>query len=71
MAERVAREQARGRKKCSVEEKKRMNERKKEGKGTRVDADKFAAKYQNIGDPLSINVVRIYCHVINAVYVML
>lgn len=37
-----------------------------------VDADKFVAKYRNIGTLLvSINVVRIYCRVVNSIYIVI
>lgn len=38
---------------------------------TCVDADKFVAKCRDIGTPLlvSINVVRIYCRVVNSIYI--
>lgn len=37
-----------------------------------VDTDKFVAKYRNIGTLLvSINVVRIYCRVVNSIYIVI
>lgn len=39
---------------------------------TCVDTDKFVAKYRNIGTFLvSINVVRIYCRVVNSIYIVI
>lgn len=45
---------------------------KKERKSeTCIDVDKFVAKYRDIGTPLiSINVVKIYCRVVNSIYIL-
>lgn len=65
VVERVVRERAREGERGTDLEKGRKSE-------TCVDTDKFVAKYRNISTLLvSINVARIYCRVVNSIYIVI